>query len=109
MIDRETNELVERGSSHFPSQVLDASAAKEVRSQIPQRLACVEHDDRFAAAPQYAKHLGDRAFGVWSVVQHAVAVDQIEGLRRERKVLCVGLSEDARQPFELESLTRQAQ
>ena len=109
MIGRQAHELVESGPAHFPSQMLEACAAKEMRRHIPQRFTRVEHDDGFAASLEHAEDLADSSFGVRRVMQHAMAIHEVERLRRKGKVLCVCLGETAGEPFEQESLACQAE
>ena len=75
---------------------------------MPRRLG-VQHRDDAAAWPQHAANLADEARGIGRVVQHAVAVDEIEARIGKWKRLCIVVDEAAGQTAQPEVFLGEAQ
>src|SRR5437870_1322005 len=83
----------EAAAKQFQPRATDSLSADDVGESLPR----VEHDDRLATTTQYTVDLADGTGRVGRMVQYPVAVDQGEGLIREREVLCISAEEFAGQ------------
>src|SRR5690348_9364889 len=69
-------------------------------------MAMIKHHARQPAGSQHAMNFANRAHSVRRVVQHAIRVNNVETLVRERKVLGIAKREVARLAIQLEMMTR---
>ena len=78
MVSRQADKFIELPSPHPSPQRGETRAAEHVCRSVAERFAGVEHHDRLAAGFQQAMHFVDGALRVRRVMQHPVAVDDVE-------------------------------